>query len=174
MLIKIAYAICCIRINPVEMFPKQTISQKKCLMKKEDMRTTTTTTQQNVKAKKNKEKLREREREKGTPTTTTRSTTQESKAKATTTQQHKTQFLYLEINTHNTFLLLLAAACLLLHTSTRWGHRSKAGLFSVSVSLSLSHHSSVRLSSPLLSSQERYSELLTCFFVLRAASSNLS
>jgi Fe2+ transport system protein B len=63
MLIKIAYAICCIRINPVEMFPKQTISQKKCLMKKEDMRTTTTTTQQNVEEKKNKEKLRERERE---------------------------------------------------------------------------------------------------------------
>ncbi len=64
MLIKIAYAICCIRINPVEMYPKQTISQKKCLMKKEDIRTTTTTTtQQNVEAKKNKEKLRERERE---------------------------------------------------------------------------------------------------------------
>jgi hypothetical protein len=34
LLIKIAYAICCIRINPVEMFPKQTISQKKCLVKK--------------------------------------------------------------------------------------------------------------------------------------------
>jgi hypothetical protein len=46
------------------MYPKQTISQKKCLMKKEDIRTTTTTTtQQNVEAKKNKEKLRERERE---------------------------------------------------------------------------------------------------------------
>jgi hypothetical protein len=124
----------------------------------EDMRTTTTT-EQNVKEKKTRKSL-ERERKRNNNNNSS-STTQESKAKATTTQQHKTQFPYLEINTHNAFLLLLAAACLLLHTSTRWGHRSEAGPFSLSLSLSLSlshththtHHSSVRLSSPLLSSQ---------------------
>ncbi len=150
------------------MFPKQTISQKKCLMKKEDIRTTTT--QQNVDAKKKKtRKSLEREKKEQQE-----EEAQPERAKQKQRQPNNTKHKFCTLKSIPTtlfffFLLPPVFFC----TLPLAGAIPQKQVSSLSLSLSLTL--TPRLRPALLSSVELTGKVFWTYdLFLRAASSNLS